>query len=375
MHTKLAQKLQFLLCLAGVLLWMLAGCLQMFVSAAALNGSLTMICKTTEGVVLQGMEWEIYRVGGRTDDGKGFELQGEYADYPISLEDMSASAMLEAAETLEVYAIQKTPLDSGVTNANGNLRFDGLDAGLYLVYGDYVQVGDTYYFFSSFLMEIPEEDGAVIDLTAYPKYISMNATGADSGHSVKKIWENDETEPENRSVYITAEIYRDGVLYDTVRLDESNNWTYEWTCEGVYKWHVLEKEIPAGYDVIYRSDETDFLIVNTFTDSSSIIETATSTDSNMTETQESTVTDITETAVSTETDVTEPSTDDTNATQVTTTKSSATTAATTVTTTVTTSSSTTEKLPQTGQLWWPVPLLGIMGLVFITIGVRLRTKE
>ena len=32
-------------------------------------------------------------------------------------------------------------------------------------------------------------------------------------------------------------------------------------------------------------------------------------------------------------------------------------------------------LPQTGMLWWPVAVLGIAGLLFIIIGVRMRTKK
>ena len=32
-------------------------------------------------------------------------------------------------------------------------------------------------------------------------------------------------------------------------------------------------------------------------------------------------------------------------------------------------------LPQTGMLWWPVAVLGIAGLLFIIVGVRMRTKK
>lgn len=36
---------------------------------------------------------------------------------------------------------------------------------------------------------------------------------------------------------------------------------------------------------------------------------------------------------------------------------------------------TTRKLPQTGQLWWPVPVLALAGLVLVAIGLRLRKKD
>ena len=31
-------------------------------------------------------------------------------------------------------------------------------------------------------------------------------------------------------------------------------------------------------------------------------------------------------------------------------------------------------IPQTGQLWWPVPVLGILGLDFLALGLVLRKK-
>lgn len=378
MRQNLGKKMQFVFCLLGMLLWMLAGYLHVFVSAAGINGSLTMVCQTEDGVMLEGMEWELYLVGHRTADGSTYELIEDYAKFPISFEDTSAAGLLETADTLESYVIFNEPYDEGVTDANGNLKFSGLEEGLYLVYGDNVQIGDTVYFFASFLVEISSADEGTVHRTAYPKYISMNASGLESGHKVSKIWENDETEIENRSAYITVKIYRDKELYDTVKLDESNNWEYEWACDGVYKWNVVEVDIPAGYDVIYRTDATEFIIVNTFTDSSSITDTMPSTDSEFTDTTpESTGTNsvITETAVSTETDVTEPTTEGTNGTTAQTTKNTTAATSTTTSTTTTTTTTTTEKIPQTGQLWWPVPLLAIAGLISICIGVKLYVKE
>ena len=48
---------------------------------------------------------------------------------------------------------------------------------------------------------------------------------------------------------------------------------------------------------------------------------------------------------------------------------------TTAVTTVSAPTTTTEKLPQTGQLWWPVPILAIGGIVFIMSGMSIRKKS
>jgi len=34
-----------------------------------------------------------------------------------------------------------------------------------------------------------------------------------------------------------------------------------------------------------------------------------------------------------------------------------------------------EKLPQTGTLWWPVPILAVSGVVFILVGIIFRKRE
>lgn len=33
------------------------------------------------------------------------------------------------------------------------------------------------------------------------------------------------------------------------------------------------------------------------------------------------------------------------------------------------------KLPQTGQLWWPVPFLALDGIIFLMIGWKTRRQE
>lgn len=63
----------------------------------------------------------------------------------------------------------------------------------------------------------------------------------------------------------------------------------------------------------------------------------------------------------------------TRSTIVTTTTTPNTTAIKTITST-TSNSSTTNKLPQTGQLWWPVPILALTGMVFFMLGWHKRCR-
>ncbi len=374
MRISVRRRIAMCLSVFGILLWAMLPAFSMTAFAAEDDGILKMYCETEDGVVFEGMHWDIFLVGGRDDEGN-FELQGDFAEYPVSLADTTTSAMTAAAETLENYATIDgiAPLASADANENGFLQFSMLEPGLYLLAGDYVVIDDVYYFPSAFLMEVPEDGETVFNMNAYPKYISMNAGEGGLDYTVKKVWENDETEPENRSVFITAAIYRDGVLHETVRLDESNDWTYAWTADKFYEWRVIELEVPDGYDVVYRSNETQYVIVNTFTKSSSVTETVPETDDIYTETLPETDDITTETGDQPETgiqtDVTEQTGSDGSAAQT------SNPSPTTTTTTTTTTTDDTENLPQTGQLWWPVPVLGVAGLLSVAIGLRLVTKE
>lgn len=383
MRTKSIRRLGAVFCLIGVVFWM-AACVLLHTTAAEPKGSLTILSETEDGVKLVGMQWDIFKIGGRNDKGE-YELRGEFAKFPVSLEDTSTSALTFAADTLDTFTTvyKSKPLYSKKADKNGYLRFEDLGVGLYLVAGDYVKIDDTYYFPAAFLMEITEFGGnnQVYDLTAYPKYIYKNASEKEE-YTVKKVWEKDEIHPSTRSAYVTVEIYRNDSLFETVRLDESNDWSYSWSADKPYDWKVLEVDIPENYYVLFRNNETQYVVVNSFNTSSSIQDSTDYTDSEQTDTTENTENVNTETTTETTTQVTTTTTSDTQTeteteTETTTSISNTDTTTTTTATTTTTTSTTKkpEKLPQTGQLWWPVPVLALSGLIMMGIGFKLRTKE
>ena len=285
--------------------------------SAAGEGSLTLICRSEE-VTLTGMQWKIYYTGFR--DGNDFLLGGDFADYPVKLDDLSAEAITAAAETLENYAVTDkiSPIAEGETDAEGKIKFENLKSGIYLVSGKELKVENTIYIPSAILIEVRDGD---VDLDAYPKFY-LDVFGSEYEHyTVKKIWENDENALTDRTASITVEIYCDETLNETVTLNDENNWTYDWTAEKGHRWRVKGTNVPDKYTVSYRSNETQFAIIN-----SHQIETTVTT--------------------------------------------------TPTTTTVTTTTTKYEpKLPQTGQLWWPVPILALGGMIFVGIGCRLLSRN
>ena len=108
-------------------------------------------------------------------------------------------------------------------------------------------------------------------------------------------------------------------MADTVVLSEANDWEYTWDdLDADSQWRVVERDVPDGYTVTVEREGRVFIITNTKPD-----------------------------------DTPEPSESPEPST----------------------SPDEPEKLPQTGQLWWPVPLLFCAGLIFVAAGLIIRRRR
>ena len=98
-------------------------------SAATKTGTLHVWCEE-DGVILNGMDWKIYRVGSR--DGDGFRLEGAYSHYDITLGDpdvpmdqWNADDLNAVAQTLWHYSkIDGIECQAeGTTDSSGKVDF------------------------------------------------------------------------------------------------------------------------------------------------------------------------------------------------------------------------------------------------------------
>lgn len=340
------------LCLAGTLLHV----------SAADSGTLTLWCAKDDDVVV-GMHWQIYRVGYRVDNDYVFE--GDFADCRATLGDRSkpmlewdTETVADAGETLRIETVvRKIPFRAeGYTDDAGRVSFGGLEDGLYLVWGDILHIGDTTYIPSAIFFEMRGEDTAV--LNAYPKIVLRTQRAELADYEVRKVWENDEAQPWDRSVYIIAERYRDNVKYDEITLNAENGWSYTWEDTLEHTWFVHEKVIPPHYTVAYQNNFTQYKIVNTYAEDETV---STDTTTVPTETGTTATTAFADTTSA-------PATSERTSPPPGTTPPPPPSG--TVTTTVSE-----EKVPQTGQLWWPVPLLALGGVLLLGLGFRLTKKD
>ncbi len=144
--------------------------------------------------------------------------------------------------------------------------------------------------------------------------------------SVLKKWD-DKGHEEDRTKSVTVTLFENGKVYDSVELNESNNWYHTWNgINSESDWYVAETPVP-NYTVLVEKQDSAFIVKNTRSDSDSDTDSSTYSDNDS------------------DTD-TVPSSD--------------------------VASKHTPSLPQTGTLWWAVPVLLALGLVIFFIGFIVR---
>ncbi len=295
------------------------------------------------------VHFNLYKVA--TFDGAKFVGTGEFATYneSISFNPQNQDAWNTLAYTLKAYILRDdvNSTKDAYTNRNYQLTFSDLDKGLYLVVGEKVKSGKITYKSAPFFVILPYQDNNTTeyDVTVKPKYQTKkdkpNNPPEDEEEEedfvrrkALKVWQNDDEN--NRPEYIEVELLRDGRVYDTVKLNKKNNWRYTWSnLSDKYDWLVVEKDVPDDYDVVFERKGITFVITNTYDDPEPPKEDEIEDD----ETPRGTPEDETpedEVVIEDEIPL--------------------------------------SNLPQTGVLWWPIPILFVSGLIMLAIGFKKRAK-
>ncbi len=208
------------------------------------------------------------------------------------------------------------------TDKNGNMIFDGLTPGIYLVTPS--ENAKEYFTPSPFVVRIPfydaDKQSISFDVEATPK---MRALASDDYNyttyiTVEKVWDTKTEHPDE----ITVSLLRDFTEAETVILSEENNWSYRWDDLPVFSvWSVVEARVPDGYEVAYEVSSNTVKIIN-----KSVSSEETTTESEAT---------------------TEPVSEPVNEPE---------------------SETERDELADTGQLNWPVPVLAISGILVFSLG-------
>lgn len=248
--------------LTCILIFSVCMCFFAFGTQAADGQKITVDYSTSEEN-LQGAVFHIYRLG----DVSGTRIipNDTFSAYRVNYDISDAEKMTSLALTLSAYILRDdiVPLYTDTSAENGVVDFDGMNfsEGAYIIMADKHRQNECTYFCEPLLVVLPygDEDNIIIK----PKYEAVpdDTETISVSYKVLKSWV--EVEGKEKAVEIEVELLRDGEVYDTVTLSESNNWRYQWDGLSVfYHWTVTEKYVLGGYVVSLSQYDKTLLLTN-----------------------------------------------------------------------------------------------------------------
>lgn len=287
------------------------------------------------GVPIAGARFDIHRVALVDQNGK-LTAAAPFDRYKVDVNADSESELRKIASTFEGLVLRDDvqPTDSGLVGSTGSVRFPSagkkMRPGLYLVLAQLHTDSGRIYHVQPTLVQLPapnaDNTGWIYDLEIKPKYDAWpDVPNPDPlTRKVLKVWKN--TENVDLPDEITVHLLQDGDVFDTVRLNAENLWRHTWDeLDTLHHWTVVEEPLD-DYSVTVSREGVTFVVTNTY-------------------------------------DPDEPGP---------TTKPDDVPTPTPKPTSPPGSKPPGSKLPQTGQLWWPVPMLASAGLLLIVIGLIRR---
>ena len=271
MKSKLTQKIISLLCLCLLFTTCCGGAAA--ADAIDLDQSASLQLQYQVGQArAANVGFQIYQVA-QVSQSLRFTLSGDFADYAVSLDKLDSDGWRDAAQTLAAYAAadQLTPVQQGVTDQNGKLTFSDLPVGLYLVVGQKHSQNGSTYLPAPFLLCLPNLDETQswdYHPVVTPKYSQLTSPGDGPSGSdtmereVVKVW-SDGVNTANRPQTVTVQLLRDGEVYDTVTLTAADNWRCHWSdLSANFIWQVVERNVPDGYTVRCALEGSTFVMTN-----------------------------------------------------------------------------------------------------------------
>lgn len=216
-----------------------------------------------------GVEFKLYKVADVSASGT-FTLTGDFKDCNVSLEVESADGWRKLTGTLESFVLfyKLEALDTGKTNSDGALTFPTGDKtllpGLYLAVGGQYQSGRYTYLAEPSLAALPNSDSYDVEIS--PKNTRRDDSNPPSGtieRKVLKVWEDtgfESRRPDQVRVYLMD---GEGTVRYTATLNADNKWSCLWTdLDPSVHWTVMEEPVP-GYTVTSYLAGATFQVTNT----------------------------------------------------------------------------------------------------------------
>ncbi len=210
--------------------------------------------------------FSFFRVAEFSEKGN-FKLEDDFSKYQVTFDDLDTDEWRKLAETFSGYVLRDkiASVHQEKTNAEGVCRWENVEKGLYLVMGESSKDEKYTYTPMPFLITVPNRNAKEewnLQVTADIKY--EREERLEASRKVIKVWKDDKNKS-SRPKEIAVELLRDGKVYQTVKLNEKNNWRHTWDSLPLgYSWKVVEKDVPKGYTVTSSREGDVFIVTNTY---------------------------------------------------------------------------------------------------------------
>ena len=237
-------------------------------AATAAEGSLTVTYQYQEAA-LNNADISLYRLADWSAKG-GYTPTGDFADhttYPVDWDILNADqqTLRDFANTMAGYiAVNKPAAENTLkTDSAGVATFDQLKDGLYLAvvapYEGNVLTCQT----AAMLVALPNVHKDANDqrtLSIEPK--ADCAVPPTTTISVNKVWKDKNSAKRPESV--TMNLLQDGKIYDSIMLNNANDWKYTWKgLQAKHEYTVVEANVPGNYTALVDRENNDYTVTNT----------------------------------------------------------------------------------------------------------------
>lgn len=237
-------------------------------AAANANGSIT-VTYQYQGAALNLASTSLYYLADWSAKG-GYTPTGDFANhtaYPVDWDILNADqqTLRDFANTMAGYiAVNKPAAENTLkTDSAGVATFNQLKDGLYLAvvapYQGNVLTCQT----AAMLVALPnvhKDAGEQRTLSIEPK--ADCAVPPTTTISVTKVWKDKDQSKRPESV--TMNLLQDGKIYDSIMLNNANDWKYTWKgLQAKHEYTVVEANVPGNYTALVDRENNDYTVTNT----------------------------------------------------------------------------------------------------------------
>ena len=271
--------------LIGLALILALSCLPVTALAYIQIDNLDGPCELTINSKYAGVTYKVYKVCTINKDAiftPTADFEGISGTINEQIKKASKDAWEDLVTSLTGWLAGKgknvTPTDTAISGPDNKAVFDDgkLTPGLYLVCGDTLRLSNGYYVPKAFLVTLPgwfrdDETGEEewrYDVSANGKGDVIEDKDGTTVLQVLKVWDDDDSE--DRPTEVTVQLLGRKLgtedpftVYGTVTLNSSNNWRHVWeNLDKNYEWIIQEVDIPEGYVSSTSRNGVNYVITN-----------------------------------------------------------------------------------------------------------------